>query len=251
MPVNPEGVLASRMRVAVIIPAHDEESSLPLVLDAIPAGLAEEIVVVDNASTDRTAEAARSRGATVLFEPRRGYGAACLRGVDHLRASRPDVVVFLDADYSDHPEEMPKLLEPIVRDGVDLVIGSRAPRFREPGALLPQARLGNWLATRLIRFLYGGPFTDLGPFRAVRFEALLGLGMADRDFGWTAEMQVKALKSGLGVREVPVSYRRRVGSSKITGTVSGTFKAGAKILWTIARNAVSTRRDGGARRGGE
>jgi len=226
------------MRVAVIIPAHNEERSLPLVLDAIPAGLVEEVVVVDNASTDRTADAARSRGATILFEPRRGYGAACLRGLEHLKTTRPDVVVFLDADYSDHPEEMPGLLEPIARGGADLVIGSRVLGTRERGALLPQARAGNWLATRLIRMLYGGRFTDLGPFRAVRFEALLALGMADRDFGWTAEMQVKALRRGLRVVEVPVSYRRRIGASKITGTVSGTVKAGAKILWTIGRNRI-------------
>jgi len=226
------------MRIAVVIPAHNEESSLPLVLDAIPKGLVEEVVVVDNASTDRTADAARSRGATLLFEPRRGYGAACLRGVTHLETKRPEVVVFLDADYSDHPDEMPRLLEPITRDGADLVIGSRVLGTREPGSLLPQARLGNWLAARLMRCLYGGRFTDLGPFRAVRFESLRGLGMADRDFGWTAEMQVKALKRGLRVCEVPVSYRRRVGRSKITGTLSGTLKAGAKILWTIGRNAL-------------
>jgi len=226
------------MRIAVIIPAHNEERSLPMVLDAIPAGLVEEVVVVDNASTDRTADAARSRGATILFEPRRGYGAACLRGLEHLKTTRPDVVVFLDADYSDHPEEMPGLLEPIARGGADLVIGSRVLGTRERGALLPQARAGNWLAARLIRVLYGGRCTDLGPFRAVRFEALLALGMADRDFGWTAEMQVKALRRGLRVLEVPVSYRRRIGASKITGTVSGTVKAGAKILWTIGRNRI-------------
>ena len=226
------------MRIAVVIPAHNEESSLPLVLDAIPAGLVEEVVVVDNASTDRTADAARSRGATILFEPRRGYGAACLRGMRHLEMKRPEVVVFLDADYSDHPDEMPRLLDPIARDDADLVIGSRVLGTREPGALLLQARLGNWLAARLMRLLYGGRVTDLGPFRAVRFESLRGLGMADRDFGWTAEMQVKALKRGLRVCEVPVSYRRRVGTSKITGTLSGSLKAGAKILWTIGRNAV-------------
>ena len=226
------------MRVAVIIPAHNEERSLPMVLDAIPAGLAEEVVVVDNASTDRTADAARSRGATILFELRRGYGSACLRGMEHLVTLRPDVVVFLDADYSDHPQEMPRLLEPIADGDADLVIGSRVLGTRERGALLPQARAGNWLATRLIRMLYGGRFTDLGPFRAVRFEALLALGMADRDFGWTAEMQVKALLRGLRVVEVPVSYRRRIGASKITGTVSGTVKAGAKILWTIGRNRI-------------
>jgi glycosyltransferase involved in cell wall biosynthesis len=223
--------------VAVVIPARDEEASLPLVLDAIPAGLAQEVVVVDNGSTDRTAEVARARGASVVLEPRHGYGAACLRGIGHLRASPPDIVVFLDGDFSDHPEEMGSLVEPIVEDRADLVIGSRVPGRRERGALLPQARFGNWLASRLIRALYGGPCTDLGPFRAVRFDALLRLGMADRDFGWTAEMQVKALKRGLRLREVPVSYRRRVGRSKITGTVRGTVQAGVKILWTIGRNA--------------
>ena len=226
------------MRVAVVIPAHNEESALPLVLGAIPEGLVEEVVVVDNASTDGTSEAARCHGATILFESRRGYGAACLRGLRYLDTKRPDVVVFLDADYSDHPEEMPRLLEPIARDVADLVIGSRILGSREPGALLPQARLGNWLAARLMRLFYGGRFTDLGPFRAVRFEALRGLGMADRDFGWTVEMQIKALKRGLRVCEVPVSYRRRVGRSKITGTLSGTLRAGAKILWTIGRNLI-------------
>ena len=226
------------MRVAVLIPARNEEASLPLVLDAIPADRVEEVVVVDNASSDRTAEAARSRGATLLFEPRPGYGAACLRGIDYLKDAPPDVVVFLDADFSDHPEEMPLLLQAIERDGADLVIGSRLLGRREPGALLPQARFGNWLATRLMRLLYGGRFSDLGPFRAVRFVALMRLGMEDRGFGWTAEMQVKALKHRLVTTEVPVSYRRRVGVSKITGTLSGTLKAGGKILWTIVRNRI-------------
>jgi len=224
------------MQVAVVIPARNEAASLPMVLDAIPRHLVDEVVVVDNASTDGTAEAVLGRGATLLRESRRGYGSACLRGLEHLRARRPDVVVFLDADYSDHPEEMALLLEPIERGQADLVIGSRVLGTRERGALLPQARVGNWVATRLIRAFYGGRFTDLGPFRAVRFEALERLGMADRDFGWTAEMQVKALLAGLRVREVPVSYRRRVGTSKITGTLWGTLRAGAKILWTIGRN---------------
>jgi len=226
------------VQVAVVIPARNEAASLPMVLDAIPRHLVDEVVVVDNASTDGTAEAALGRGAILLREPRRGYGSACLRGLEHLRTRRPDVVVFLDADYSDHPEEMALLLEPIERGQADLVIGSRVLGTRERGALLPQARVGNWVATRLIRALYGGRYTDLGPFRAVRFEALERLGMADRDFGWTAEMQVKALLAGLRVREVPVSYRRRVGTSKITGTLWGTLRAGAKILWTIGRNRV-------------
>lgn len=224
------------MRTAVVIPARNEEASLALVLDAIPIHLVEEIVVVDNASTDRTAEVARSRGASILFEPRPGYGAACLRGIEYLKVKRPDVVVFLDADFSDHPEELPLLLEPIVLGAADFVVGSRVRRLREKGALLPQARAGNWIATRLMRLLYGGRFTDLGPFRAIRFGPLVDLEMADRGFGWTAEMQVKALKAGLRTLEVPVSYRRRVGVSKITGTLSGTVRAGARILWTIGRH---------------
>lgn len=227
------------MRVAVVIPAHNEEASLTRVLDDIPAGLVEEIVVVDNASTDGTPEAARSRGVTVLREARRGYGSACLRGLRYLEARPPQVVVFLDADYSDHPEEMPRLLEPILRGEADLVIGSRVLGTRERGALLPQARLGNWLATRLMLLLHGGRFTDLGPFRAIRYEALRGLAMVDRDFGWTVEMQVKALRHRLRVREVPVSYRRRLGRSKISGTVSGTVRAGAKILWTIGKSRLA------------
>jgi glycosyltransferase involved in cell wall biosynthesis len=226
------------VRVIVVIPALDEEASLPLVLDAIPKGTAEEIVVVDNGSADRTAEVARSRGATVLLEPARGYGAACLRGLEHVARRSPDVVVFLDADFSDDPREMPALLDPIARNTADLVIGSRVLGRQEAGALPPQQRLGNWVATRTMRLVFGGCFTDLGPFRAVRFRALMGLGMVDRGYGWTAEMQVKALKSGLRVREAPVSCRRRVGRSKISGTLSGSLKAGGKILWTIARHAI-------------
>ena len=178
----------------------------------------------------------------LVREPRRGYGSACLAGLAALEASPPDVVVFLDGDYSDHPEEMPRLLEAIA-GGADLVIGSRALGTREPGALLPQARFGNLLACFLIRLLFGHRYTDLGPFRAIRWEACRRLRMRDRDFGWTCEMQVKALREGLRVAEVPVSYRRRVGVSKITGTVSGTLRAGWKILWTIARYGVVRRRE--------
>jgi glycosyltransferase involved in cell wall biosynthesis len=227
------------MTVDVVIPAFNERESLPLVLAALPRGCVREIVVVDNASTDGTAEAASAAGATVVREPRRGYGSACLRGIDHLSNSEPppEIVVFLDADYSDHPDELPKVIEPIVDGRADLVIGSRVLGRRERGALLPQARIGNFIAARLIRWLYGMPVTDLGPFRAVRWEALQQIGMQDRDFGWTAEMQVKAAKTGLRVVEVAVSYRRRVGRSKITGTVSGTLRAGWKILYTIFRHA--------------
>ncbi len=226
------------MRAAAIIPAFNEEKSLALVLRAIPADLVGEVVVVDNGSSDRTADVARSLGATLLREPRRGYGSACLRGIDYLRIKRPDAILFLDADFSDHPEEAARLLEPLRRDESDLVVGSRLRGAREPGAMLPHAIAGNWIATRLIRILYGGRFTDLGPFRAIRFESLLSLGMRDRGFGWTAEMQVKALRRGLRTREVPVSYRRRIGVSKITGTWRGTLGAGCKILWTIFRNRL-------------
>src|SRR5262249_36933946 len=198
----------------------------------------------DNGSTDRTAEIARGRGAIVVAEPRRGYGRACLTGIETVaaRSPVPDVLVFLDGDYSDHPEELPQLLAPIVQGEADLVIGSRVLGAREPGALLPQARAGNWIATRLIRALYGHRFTDLGPFRAIRWESLRALGMQDPDFGWTAEMQLKALVRGLRIVEAPVSYRARIGRSKITGTLSGSVRAGWKILTTIVRHSRTRRR---------
>ena len=222
-------------RVAVIIPAYNEEASIPLVLRAIPPGLVSEIVVVDNGSTDGTSRAAREQGATVVVEPRRGYGAACLAGLGHLSSRPPDIVVFLDGDFSDHPEEMPRLLAPLREQGCDLVIGSRAIGLAEPGALLPQARFGNRLATFLLRILYGVHYTDLGPFRAARFDRLMNLGMSDRTYGWTVEMQARAALARWRTTEVPVSYRRRVGVSKISGTVSGTVRAGAKILTTLFR----------------
>ena len=224
------------MRIAVLIPAHNESAALPRVLDAIPKDLVEEVVVVDNASTDGTAGVARAGGATLLEEPRLGYGAACLRGIDYLKVKRPDVVVFLDGDFSDHPEEMPALVEPIRRGACDLVIGSRVLGRREPGALLPHARLGNILATGLIRLLHGARFTDLGPFRAIRFDRLLELEMRDQGFGWTVEMQVKAVRRGLVALEVPVSYRKRLGVSKISGTLGGSLRAGYTILRTVLRN---------------
>lgn len=224
------------MRVDVVIPAFNEEESLPLVLAAIPKVAVDRIVVVDNCSTDRTSEVARTSGAVVVSESRPGYGSACLHGLTYLRASGPpQVVVFLDGDFSDHPEELPRLLEPIQNRKAQLVIGSRVLGSRERGALLPQARAGNWIACTMIRWLYGHRFTDLGPFRAITWEALESLEMRDTDFGWTAEMQVKALRKGLVVTEVPVSYRRRIGVSKITGTLRGTIMAGYKILTTVMR----------------
>ena len=228
------------MIVTVVIPVFNERASLPLVVGDIPRPLVREIVVVDNGSTDDTASIARDLPVRLVREPRRGYGSACLAGIAALAASPPDVVVFLDGDYSDHPEELPRLTAAISA-GADLVIGSRMLGNREPGALLPQARFGNALACFLVGVLFGHWYTDLGPFRAVRWEALRDLGMEDRNFGWTVEMQIKALSKRLVVAEVPVSYRRRVGVSKITGTVGGTVKAGGKILWTIARYGFARR----------
>jgi glycosyltransferase involved in cell wall biosynthesis len=223
--------------VDVVIPALNEEASLPLVLAGLPRPPVRRIVVADNGSTDGTARVARDGGAEVVPAPRRGYGSACLAGLDHLRRSGPpEIVVFIDADFSDHPEELTALIAPLLAGEADLVIGSRVLGRRERGALLPQARAGNLVACLLIRLFYGHRFTDLGPFRAVRWGALESLGMADPDFGWTAEMQVKAVRRGLRCAEVPVSYRRRTGVSKITGTVTGTVRAGYKILWTVARH---------------
>lgn len=223
-------------RISVIIPALDEERSIGQVLDAIPSWV-DEAIVVDNGSTDGTAATANERGARVLREPRRGYGAACLTGIAGLDP-RTDVVVFLDGDFSDHPEEMDRLVDPIVADEVDLVIGSRVLGQRERGALTPQARFGNWLSCALMRLIWRHRYTDLGPFRAIGRRALLRLEMRDLDYGWTVEMQLKALRHGLRVLDAPVSYRRRVvGQSKVSGTLRGVVGAGTKILWTIFSHA--------------
>jgi glycosyltransferase involved in cell wall biosynthesis len=224
---------ARTLRVDAVIPAWNEAEAIALVLDALPRPLVRRIVVCDNGSTDGTAEIARAHGAIVVREPRRGYGAACLKALAALDADPPDVVLFLDGDLSDDPAEAGRILEPILSGRADLVIGSRTLGSREPGALTPQARFGNWLATRLLRALYGVRFTDLGPFRAIRYRSLLGLGMRDRDFGWTVEMQIKAARAELRAAEVPTRYRRRIGRSKISGTLSGSVRAAIKILGTI------------------
>ncbi len=221
--------------IDVIIPAYNEEESISMVLRDIPWTLVREVIVCNNASTDRTAEVAKECGATVLDQPRKGYGSACLKGISYIQEKHllPDIVVFMDADYSDYPGEMPKLIEPITKRNADLVIGSRALGNRQEGSMMPQQIFGNWLATNLIRLLYGYHFTDLGPFRAIRFTKLLELDMKDSDFGWTVEMQIKAAKNHLKCEEVPVTYRKRVGISKVSGTIKGTILAGYKILWTI------------------
>jgi glycosyltransferase involved in cell wall biosynthesis len=226
--------------VYVVIPAFNEENGIGQVIAEIPGQLVQTIVVVNNASTDETERIARNAGAIVLREPVPGYGRACLKGLAYLRQAspEPEIVVFLDADHSDYPGEMEHLIEPITRDGVDLVIGSRALGVREKGSMTPQQIFGNWLATRLIKLLYGVRFTDLGPFRAIRYSSLLALEMQDTTYGWTVEMQLKAARRKLECCEVPVRYRKRIGFSKISGTVKGTVLAGYKIITTIFKYAL-------------
>ena len=218
-------------RISVIIPVFNEQDAIEKVIGDIPGHLPTEIIVVDNGSTDQTAKLAAAMGARIVRENRRGYGSACLAGI--AATNNPDIVVFLDGDYSDHPNEMPGLIAPIQANRADLVIGSRVLGNSEPGALMIQARFGNRLATTLIKILFRVSYTDLGPFRAIRYRALIDLDMRDKTFGWTVEMQVKAAKKALKIQEMPVSYRKRIGVSKITGTLKGTLKAGWKILFTI------------------
>jgi glycosyltransferase involved in cell wall biosynthesis len=222
--------------IAAVIPALDEAASIGLVLRDLP-GWIDRVVVVDNGSTDGTAEAASCHGAEVVREERRGYGAACQAGVDAIREC--DILVFLDGDYSDHPEEATHLVDPIADDRADLVIGSRAAGKAERGSLTQQQRMGNALACFLMRLLWRAPYTDLGPFRAIRWTCLKQLNLQDRTYGWTVEMQIKAVRAGLRVGEVPVSYRKRIGNSKVSGTIRGTIGAAYKILGMIARHAVS------------
>lgn len=224
-------------RISVIIPAYNEEKSIAHVISDIPADLVQEVIVVNNNSSDNTPEAARAAGATVLHESRPGYGNACLKGIayvaDKSTDEQPDIIVFLDGDYSDYPGELPQVVQPILEGKADLVIGSRVLGKREAGALMPQQIFGNWLATTLLRWLYGVRYTDLGPFRAIRFSTLQQLGMRDRNYGWTVEMQARAARQKIRYAEVPVNYRRRIGVSKVSGTVKGSVLAGYKIILTI------------------
>ena len=225
--------------VIVIIPALNEEQALPLVLADLPP--VRRVIVVDNGSSDATASVATEAGATVVREEQRGYGAACLRGLAMVELfvaqgePPPAVIAFVDGDHSDHAELLPLLLEPILIGRADFVLGSRLLGEREPGAMPTQSLFGNWLACTLMRWLFGARYTDLGPFRAIRFDALRDLAMTDRNFGWTVEMQLKATRACLRTEEIPVPYRCRIGQSKISGTLSGSIRAGVKILYLIAK----------------
>ncbi|MFN0274805.1 MAG: glycosyltransferase family 2 protein [Chitinophagales bacterium] len=227
------------MKINVIIPVFNESGSIGSVLRDIPLGISEEVIVVNNGSTDNTAQIAKEGGATVLLETTRGYGSACLRGIMYIKQkpaeNQPDVVVFLDGDYSDYPGQMNEIVKPIEEGGYDMVIGSRSKGNRAVGSMQPQQVFGNWLATTLMKLFVGAKFSDLGPFRAIRWQKLLELEMKDTNYGWTVEMQIKAAKKKLKYIEVPVDYRKRIGKSKITGTIKGTIMAGYKILITIFR----------------
>lgn len=227
-----------RPDIRVIIPAFNERNAVGLVVAEIPIALVSEIIVVDNGSHDDTFEQARKKGATALRENRKGYGQACLKGLEYIAQGNhpPDIVVFLDGDHSDYPDQMIDLVTPILEDRADLVIGSRALGSREKDSMtLPQV-FGNRLATTLIRFFYGVSYSDLGPFRAIRYSSLLQIGMKDTNYGWTVEMQLKAAKLKFRTLDVPVNYRQRIGVSKVSGTIKGTIMAGYKIIFTIFKH---------------
>lgn len=226
--------------VGVIIPALNEEQSIGIVIDSV-RDVVDHIVVVDNGSTDRTAEIALAHGAIVVHEPQRGYGAACLRGMQTVRdivTRHSSLVLFLDADASDHPDDVRAIIDVMNTTDVGMCLGSRTTGLADAGSLTPQQIFGNWLSTTLIRLIWNTRFTDLGPLRAVRWDVLERLNMQDRTWGWTVEMQIKVAKHGIAFREIPVQYRRRIGTSKISGTVLGSVRAGFKILTTIARLAL-------------
>jgi len=226
-------------KINVIIPAFNEADSIAEVIKEIPASV-EEVIVVNNSSTDETAKNALAAGATVLTENKKGYGYACLKGMDYIaeKSDLPDIIVFIDGDYSDYPEELTKIVDPILNNGYDFVIGSRVKRLREEGSMTPQQIFGNWLATFLMKLLFRAKFTDLGPFRAIRYDTLVALEMEDKTYGWTVEMQLKALKKKLTYTEVPVRYKKRIGISKVSGTVKGSIFAGIKILGWIFKYSL-------------
>jgi glycosyltransferase involved in cell wall biosynthesis len=219
--------------ISVVIPAFNEEKSIGKVINDIPRDVVNNVIVVNNGSTDSTAEVAKVAGAIVLDEMRKGYGWACLKGIEECKKLNTEIIVFLDGDYSDYPQEIPDVIAPILNNDFDIVIGSRVLGKREKGSLTPQQVFGNWLATRLIRLFYKGRFTDLGPFRAMKFESLNKLEMADKTYGWTIEMQIKAVKRNMKYCEVPVNYKKRIGVSKVSGTVKGTVLAGIKIIFAV------------------
>ncbi|MCF6296363.1 MAG: glycosyltransferase family 2 protein [Flavobacteriaceae bacterium] len=221
-------------KIKVIIPAFNEADSIAKVINDIP-DIVDEVIVVSNNSTDLTEINAKQAGATVLTENQKGYGYACLKGMDYISKQnpKPDIIVFLDGDYSDFPEELTKLVQPIIKNDIDFVIGARVKRLREQGSMTPQQVFGNWLATFLMKLMFGAKFTDLGPFRSIKYNKLLALNMEDKTYGWTVEMQLKAIKQKLTYVEVPVNYRNRIGVSKVSGTVKGSIFAGIKILGWI------------------
>ncbi|MDB2555183.1 glycosyltransferase family 2 protein [Flavobacteriaceae bacterium] len=226
-------------KIKVIIPAYNEEDSIAKVINDIPT-IVDEIIVISNNSTDKTEENAANAGATVLKESKRGYGYACLKGMDYIASTslsdqekKTTIVVFLDGDYSDYPEQLTELVAPIINGNIDLVIGSRVKELREAGSMTPQQVFGNWLATFLMNIFFGAKFTDLGPFRAIKYQKLLQLKMEDKTYGWTVEMQLKAIKQHFSYKEVPMKYRNRIGISKVSGTLKGSILAGVKILGWI------------------
>lgn len=217
--------------IKVIIPAYNEADSIPLVIKDIPS-IVNEVIVVSNNSTDNTEVNAKNAGATVLVEKQKGYGYACLKGMDYISKleQKPDIIVFLDGDYSDYPEELTKIVQPIIEENIDFVVGARVKELREEGSMTKPQIFGNWLATSLMKLFFGSTFTDLGPFRAINYEKLLKLKMEDKTYGWTVEMQLKVLKQKLSYKEIPVNYRNRIGVSKVSGTIKGAIFAGVKIL---------------------
>jgi len=217
--------------IKVIIPAYNEEGSIGKVIAEIPTFVSE-VIVVNNNSTDNTSEVAKKAGATVVFQPNSGYGNACKKGMEYIseEKTKPDIVVFLDGDYSDYPEEMDKIVAPIIENNIDFVIGARVKKLREKGSMTFPQRFGNDLATTLMKLIFNSKFTDLGPFRAIKYNKLLALNMEDKTYGWTVEMQLKVLRKKFSYAEVPVKYKNRIGVSKVSGTVKGAIFAGIKIL---------------------